>query len=152
MAAKMGKNVLSIDPYISNIYGLHRSINVGNHTHKISLIYNIISDKKNQKMVITKTKNQEKFIVAKDDKPSALKDVNSLTKPKDASEQDVYSILIDDLVDLLPKINTSNESAYRNLIMKIDRDSLERLAFSNAEKFFKKFKISVIFMEWKSIK
>jgi hypothetical protein len=148
MAAKMGKHVISVDPYISNIYSAHKSINKEKLNERITLIYNVISDKANQKMLASKTKTQIKFLAVN----KTIKDANYSLVKQNLSDNYLYTIVMDDLVDYLPKIGTSNELKFTDAIIKIDRESLEWLAFSNAQNLFNKLKISVVFMEWKSIK
>ena len=61
----------------------------------------------------------------------------------------VETILLDDIVDLLPKQSTTNQT-YTKAILKIDIEGVEPLAFEYCQRFFSSLDIRIIFMEWGS--
>ena len=58
----------------------------------------------------------------------------------------IETILIDDIVDYLPKRNDGTE--FRQAIMKVDIEGFEPFAFEHASLLFDRVDIRVVIMEW----
>lgn len=57
MAAKLGNRVLAVEPFEPNILRLHKAATIERLRHKITLIQNAISNKRNEIKMLQQTRN-----------------------------------------------------------------------------------------------
>lgn len=60
----------------------------------------------------------------------------------------VETILFDDIVKFIPKVNRFTNKTYTKGILKIDIEGFEPYAFQFSKKLFKLIDIQIVFMEW----
>jgi FkbM family methyltransferase len=144
-AAKMGRRVISVEPFHDNILRLHKAAKLENLTDNIMLFTNAISNKPNEIKKLTRNQNN---IGGQSLWP--LKDL-AINRSMNTS-QDKYlveTIRLDDLVKYLPVgINNASTNIRQKAIMKIDIEGFEPYAFQKASKLFDAVDICVMFMEW----
>jgi FkbM family methyltransferase len=138
-AAKLGKDVVAVEPFHDNILRIHKAAKTENITDKITLIKNGISNKRNIMELIADTKNVG---------GQYLKENLDLQKNQEENKKNyiVETILFDDMIKYFPK--RSNGKPYDKAIIKIDIEGFEVYAFEHANQFFKNFEVQMIFMEW----
>jgi FkbM family methyltransferase len=141
-AAKLGKDVVAVEPFHDNILRIHKAAKTENITDKITLIKNGISNKRNIMELIADSKNVG---------GQYLKENLDLQTNKDENKNNyiVETILFDDMIKYFPK--RSNGKPYDKAIIKIDIEGFEVYAFEHANRFFKNFEVQIIFMEWKMV-
>ena len=142
-AAKMGYNVLTVEPFYDNIMRIHKAAFNESFGNKITLITNAISNKKGEIKLLKKQMHNigGQSLIENKNKVFTKDDI----KPNDIdSKYFVETILFDDIVYNLPlkKDGTHHTSA----VMKIDIEAYEPYAFQHAAKLFQKLNILVIFM------
>ena len=107
-----------------------------NIQNKITLIKNGISDVKNKIMELEPV-----------DHNFGGQKLKLTNKSKDSSNKYlVETITFDDMIDFFPKQSTGER--YHKVIIKIDIEGFEALAFKNSRKFFKNFDVLAIYIEW----
>jgi FkbM family methyltransferase len=142
IAAKMGSNVLAVEPFYDSILRIHKGAIHSGVQHKILLIKNVISNIRNDvKMLRNIRRYGEQHV-----------DINDKTRYKRNKRNKylVETILFDDLLNYLPKYNKNQ--AYKKAIIKMDLEGLEPLALAHASKIFEHLDIPVIIMRWETIK
>jgi FkbM family methyltransferase len=145
-AAKMGHDVVAVEPFYDNILRLHKSVSQEKLEERITLITNAISSKRNEIKELYKNSINIGG-------QSLLPNKNLQFDRKDLEDGKnkylVETILFDDLVGYLPKNKSVEASnARRKALLKIDIEGFEPYAFLNASKLFDTIDIQVIFMEW----
>ncbi len=145
-AAKMGHNVLSVEPFHDNILRIHKAATYEHLQDKITLIKNGVSNKRNELKLLQK--------VSSNIGGQGLLEKHKKTMDKyDPFKYDkkylVETILMDDLVNFIPKLNNSN-STYKKAILKIDIEGYEPFAFLSSKTLFTQLDVRVIIMEWGS--
>jgi FkbM family methyltransferase len=141
-AAKIGRDVIAVEPFHDNILRIHKAAKTENIANKITLIKNGISNKRNMIM--------ELVADSKNIGGQYLKENTALQTSKDKSNNYiVQTILFDDMIDYFPK--RSDGSSYDKAIIKIDIEGFEVYAFEKSDTFFKNYKVQMIFMEWNKI-
>ena len=141
-AAKLGSDVISVEPFYENLIRLHKAVKLDRLESRIILIANAISNERNQVKLLQRVEsniggqslleNNHKFFVNRTE--SEMRENAYL----------VETILFDDLLEYLPK----NASPHRRkAIMKIDIEGFEPYAFQHAKNLFKTLDFQVIFME-----
>lgn len=143
-AARLGRKVISAEPFHDNILRLHKACNLENTCNKITLIKNAISDVRDRIMLLAKNDNNigGQSLMNFKDKQFTKDDF----KNPEYGRYLVRTILTDDLIDILP-LNDNNQP-YKKAIMKIDIETFEPYAFKNASNLFNKLEFLVIFMEF----
>ena len=133
-AAKMGNQVVSVEPFYDNILRIHKSSYLEKTAKKIILITNAISNTRNEyKLLSQQTSNIGGQSLYHNRDKKFEKDKNN--------KYLVRTILLDDIVHYLPK-------EYTKAILKIDIEGFEIYAFENAEVLFRRLDIRLVYMEW----
>ncbi|RMZ95584.1 hypothetical protein BpHYR1_050626 [Brachionus plicatilis] len=138
-AAKIGRDVLSIEPFYENIIRLHKAATIEKLAHRITLVANAVTNRANETKKLTYEKENiggQSLFIFKNEKV-------------DSSENGRYfvrTITLDDLVVYLPK--RSNGLKYKKAVLKIDIEGFELYVFENASILFDAVDIRAVFMEW----
>ncbi len=138
-AAKLGKDVLAVEPFHDNIIRIHKAALIENLSSRITLVKNIISNERN-KVVELKT--------------DSINIANRYSKkiPKNIKQKNVKymveTILFDDLLNHIPFKDKENKISYKEAIIKVDIQGFEIFAFEHSEMFFKSYKVIAIYMDW----
>lgn len=143
-AAKLGRKVLTIEPFYPNILRIHKAISIEKAQNKITLIQNAISNKRNELKKLYKNQRNvggQSLYPNKDD-----------TFIKDAKDEYlVETILLDDIIDHIPFRNVERKEKFQKAIIKIDIEGFEPFAFEHAQKLFTILDIEIVFMEWMNL-
>jgi FkbM family methyltransferase len=138
-AAKMGRDVVTVEPFYDNIIRIHKAATQENIQNKITLLKNALSNKRNEiKMLQPDSSNNGGQSLLQNKDKTFTKDENN--------KYLVETILFDDIIPYLPK-NAENKE-YKKAILKIDIEGFEPYAFQHADKLFKLLDIPIIYMEW----
>lgn len=129
----MGRDVLAVEPFYDNIIRFHKAVVVENLEQRIRLITNAISDERGQVLSLEKMEENigGQFI------ERSINGSNLRTYQKSDRLTNKYlveTILLDDLVDYLPKM--PNGQPYTKAMMKIDIEGYEPFALAQAQKMF----------------
>jgi FkbM family methyltransferase len=139
-AAKVGRDVLCVEPFEDNVLKLHKSVKLQNFETQITLINNVVTNKRNEtKNLYPQKKNYGNQMIDKT--------YNKNNSVSDDKNYLINSIVLDDLVNYLP-INKRTNQVYEKAIMKIDIESFEPVAFQSASVLLDAIDIRIIFMEW----
>ncbi|CAF0876752.1 unnamed protein product [Brachionus calyciflorus] len=139
LAAKLGKQVISVEPFYDNILRLHKGAKIESLTDRITLISNALSNRRNEIKRLTQENQNiggQSLMIFKNEKLNELKKDKFLVK----------TIILDDLVEFIPR--KSNGDKFKKAIFKIDIEGFEIYAFQNASKLFDSIDIRIVFMEW----
>ncbi len=139
-AAKLGKQVLALEPWQQNVIRIHKATKKENLENNIHLFRNVVFNKRKKWAHLEDRSNSTsaefmRYQVKFDDNNHG----NPLA---------IQTVLLDDLVDYLPK--RSDGSKYQKAIMRAGLNGLERFAFQNATKLFQAIDIKAIYMKWSS--
>jgi FkbM family methyltransferase len=136
-AAKLGRKVISVEPFYENFIRIQKAAQIENVTNNIILVANGISDKKGH---VYKLRKNVKNIGGQgiDD---TFNNVNNSLAYKLNNRYYFKSIEMNDLILALP-------DSFKEAILKIDIENYEIKAFKQAEKLFDRVKFHAIFMEW----
>jgi len=138
-AAKMGRDVLTVEPFFDNIIRIHKAATQENIQNKITLLKNALSNKRNEIKMLQpdSTNNGGQSLLQNKDKTFSKDENNKYL---------VETILFNDIIPYLPK-NAENKD-YKKAILKIDIEGFEPYAFQHAEKLFNLLEIPIVYMEW----
>ncbi len=140
-AAKLGRKVVTVEPFHDNILRIHKAAYLENTYSNITLIKNAISNKRNEfKLLAQNSKNIGG--------QSLLENKDKTFQKDESNKYLVETILFDDIVDYLPYKNDLTKEEYKKAILKIDIEGFEPFAFEHASLLFNKLDIRVIYMEW----
>ena len=144
-SSKLGRDVLSVEPFEDNILRLHKAVKLEGLENKITLLKNVVFNERN---IINR--------ISSDSWNSGNKriDKNFSIENNQIDANDKYmvnSIILNDLVDYIP-INKMTQKKYEKAIMKIDIEGFEAYAFQSARLLLNSIDIRVIFMEWMHVK
>ena len=131
--AKYGQHVYAVEPQLSTVMRLHKSVNLNGLRSKFTLIKNAVSNRRGTLRLYSDDENQGGSTVV-----SGL--VNA------TRQETVSTILFDDLLEVV------NSSSTDEVIIKIDIEGSEARAFTQSTKFFQQLKVRAIFMEWMTLK
>ena len=131
VVAKTGRPVVAVEPLMTNIIRLHKSVLLNNLTSNYILVRNAISDIRAPVEVMVKPKNV------------GATSIFSIFKSTKGKKETISTILMDDLLDAI---------TFKEAVMKIDIEGNEAKALVYAEKLFTHIKIHCIFMEWTFMK
>ena len=143
--AKLGRNVLTVEPFYDNILRIHKAANISNTSSRITLVTNAISNKRGEIKMLEPNKNN---IGAQ----GLVQNMNRVINIDQIDCKDprkryfVKTILFNDIVSYLPLNKDGNR--YEKAIMKIDIESFEPYAFQYADILFDTLDIRVVFMEF----
>ena len=127
--ARFGRRVVAVEPKLSTIKRLHKSVNLNRLADRYTLVTNAVSNARQTMTLRSDVINPG---------ASSLLD----NKPRFFHEETVETILMDDLLEVLPADITE-------IVMKIDVEGFEARAFANASKLLSSgVKIQAVFMEW----
>ncbi len=146
-AAKLGKQVVSIEPYEQNLLRIHKASLRENLNGKIILIKNVIFNKRNKIANLIK-KNVSIHLTNTREARYEIKISNdSIYSPSAISGSNfVKTILIDDFYNQIPK--RSDGAMFKNAIMRLNLNGLERFWIVNATKLFDTYDVRSIYMSW----
>jgi FkbM family methyltransferase len=133
-AARLGRDVVAVEPFHDNILRIHKAARAQNIQNKITLIKNGLSDNRNKKMRLS----QDMYNIG----GQSLSNVDNSINDK----YSVETILFDDMIDYFPK--KSNGQLYSKVIIKMDIEGFELRAFESSNEFFRTHEIFAIFIEW----
>lgn len=139
--AKIGREVIAVDPLTSNVQRMCNSIIDNRFGNKIKLVYNALSDKRGTVSLGKDDKNVGGTFVM--DRSNANKVEGSNLNGK--FSQDVITAKLDDLLNL-PGFN------FRKIIMKMDVEGYEGYVLNGGKKFFDSVDVQAVFMEWMWLK
>ena len=140
-AAKMGRKVVTVEPFYENILRIHKASYLEKTYDNILLIKNAISNIRNE---IKKLEPNSNNIGGQ----SLLENKDKIFEKDENNHYLVETILFDDIVPYLPYKNAITKEKYKQAILKIDIEGFEPFAFENATLLFDTLDIRVIFMEW----
>ena len=144
-AAKLGRKVLTVEPFYDNIIRIHKAAKSENLGNQITLVTNAISNVRGEIKLLKQESNNigGQSLVQNKNKAFTKNDI----KPNDPNAKYfVETILFDDIVDFLP-LNDDGKH-FKKAVLKIDIEAFEPYAFLNAEKLFNELEIPIVFMEW----
>ena len=140
-AAKLGRKVVTVEPFHDNIQRIHKAAYLEKTYSNIILIKNAISNKRN-----------EFKLLAKNDinigGQSLMENKDKIFQKNETNKYLVETILFDDVIEYLPYKDETTKEEYKKAILKIDIEGFEPFAFEHANLLFDKLDIRVIFMEW----
>jgi FkbM family methyltransferase len=140
-AAKLGKQVVSIEPYEQNILRIHKASAKENLSDKIILIKNIIFIKKN--IIANIFKKNSSIILSNTREPRY--EIKISNNPIEGSSF-VKTILFDDFYNQIPK--RPDGTLFKNIIMRLNANGMERIWLQNATKLFDSHDVKSIYMSW----
>ena len=141
----MNRKVVAVEPFIDNIYRIHKAAKLENVESNIVLIQNALWNRRNQ---MRELRPVDANIAAQRLTLNVLKNV----RPGGELNNNKYlveTILLDDLVEHLPL--RSDGSPFSRAIIKIDIEGHETFAFEKASKLFDRLDIIYIQMEWRHL-
>lgn len=148
LAARMGRDVLAVEPFNENVLRIHKASKLQNISDRITLITNFLSNKKGKMHLYHPNGDVSGKIGDFSHQEYENFDFN-MFKIKNKKEFLVKTIIFDDIIKYIPVKNGIN--SYRKAIMKLDLDGFEVLAIQNASLLFDHLEILVIYMEWGNI-
>lgn len=145
-AAKMGSQVVCIEPFYDNVIRIHKAALMEKLTDRITVIQNSLYHKRHEIKLLEEidTNIGGQGVVEFSDKKFNKED---LDKNKYLTE----TILFDDIVDHLP-IRKKDKSKYEKAIVKIDIEGVELLVLEHSDRFFSSIDVQIVFMEWGLLK
>ena len=123
-AAKLGWNVVAVEPNPETVKRLHKSVNLNNLQDQYLLVHNAVSDTRTKLTLFHEPKNFG---------------ASSIVWERSGEGPTVDTILFDDLLEVFP----ANDA-----VIKMDIEAAEPRALNQSRAFFKQVKVHVIFMEW----
>ncbi|XP_045158430.1 uncharacterized protein LOC123524350 [Mercenaria mercenaria] len=127
LAAHLGHRVVALDPNRANLRLLTKSLSLGGLRDKVTLIWNAISDVRENVTLTDIIGNIGATFV----EPGHVEDTDD--------EHKAFSITLDDLI---PRF------AGKNVFIKIDVETYELRTLQGGENFFKEVEVEYILMEW----
>ncbi|CAF0804697.1 unnamed protein product [Didymodactylos carnosus] len=139
LATQLDRQVLSIEPLYDSLIRLHKSIQLNNVEHLVTVIANAIGNKheKLQLNIVDKNIGGSYLSILDDMKVNAVQEREIVPKIL----ADVDTIVLDDLVDIYP-------SYFKRAILKLDIEGFEAYAFQNATILFNRTEIPAVYMEF----
>ncbi len=140
-AAKMGRDVIAIEPFFDNLLRIHKAAFLEKTHTKITLIYNAISNQQNEIKMLKKSNDNIGG--------QSLQNASShLINEKSNNKYLVNSIFFDDVLEVIKANEIKQGKVYKKAILKVDIEGHEIYALERAEKLFRAISIEIIFMEW----
>ncbi len=137
-AAKMGRKVVTVEPFYDNIIRIHKAATKAKVQDKITLVTNALSDKRNEIKRLNPVRNNIGG-------QSLLNEKNKKFSKNPSDKYLVETIHLDDLVEVIPR--RPDGSDYTDAILKMDIEGFEPFAFVHSKRLFEKLNINIIFME-----
>jgi FkbM family methyltransferase len=140
-AAKMGHDVIAIEPFFDNLLRIHKAAFIERTLSRITLVYNAISNRRNELKSLKKSVDNigGQFLE------------NLSVQGSNEEFTDKYltnTILFDDIVRVIQENERRTGKVYTKAVLKIDIEGHEIYAFEHAEKLFQAISIEMVFMEW----
>ena len=146
LATQYDRHVIAVEPLYDSLIRLHKSIQLNDVQHQVTLVANAIG---------TKHERLSLKIVDKNLGASYLSYLDELAPPKKQLENlveephgiapsvlaEIETITLDDLVSIYPLF-------FKRAILKMDIEGFEALAFANASLLFNRTEIPAIYMEF----
>lgn len=127
LAAQLGHAVIGLDPNKANLRLLTKSLSLGGIKKKVTLLWNAISDVRENVTLSDIIGNIGASFVEPGSKPNL------------DSDHKAYSITLDDLIVLLKG---------KQVFIKMDIETFELRALKGGKNFFKEVDVQYILMEW----
>lgn len=127
LAAQLGHRVTAVDPNRANLRLLTKSLSLGGLRNKVMLIWNAISDVRENVTLSDIVGNIGATFV------------ESGTSKEADDEHKAYSIILDDILPLF---------AGKKVFIKLDVETYELRALQGGDNFFKEVDVAYILMEW----
>jgi FkbM family methyltransferase len=140
-AAKMGRKVITIEPFHDNIQRIHKAATLEKITDNIILIKNAVSNKRND----IKKLNFDPVNIGGQ---GLLDHLNKTHVKNETDKYLVETIIFDDIIPYIPYMCDSNKEKFKKALIKIDIQGLEPYAFENAKLLFDSIDVRIILMEW----
>ncbi|XP_067660766.1 uncharacterized protein [Haliotis asinina] len=138
VAAMMGRDVVSIDPLVENVVRLCKTVQEGNVTSKVTILFSALSAKR--KLVTFKRLPNNIGGTHISDVREPITDVNV---DDDYNKNFINTVLLD---DILPFVNFSKA------FIKIDVEGHEYEALKEGRQFFANIDVFGVLMEWFQIR
>ena len=149
-AAKLGHDVITVEPFIDNILRIHKAAKLERTEHKIRVLKTALSNERNQlKMLRPLYKGAEQNNIGAKGLKMEKETIMLNELDEHSTKYLAITMLMDDLVDYLP---SSSSSFKLKGVMKIDIEGFESYAFEHAKVLFDKVEIQHVLMEWGNLK
>lgn len=135
--AKFGRQVIAVEPLSINLHRFCSSIKAGQFTEKITVIYNALSDKReNVSLGIDQRNIGGTFVVNN-------KNMNKVMGSAVGGQYSdiVMTAKLDDILNI-PGFN------FKKVIMKMDVEGYENYVLNGGQEFFNKVDVQAVLMEW----
>ena len=142
MSAKLNRKVIAFEPFIDNIYRIHKAAQLENLTNNIVLVQNAVSNKRNEVALMSK----KDLVMAAQ---GIFENKGKKFKRDSRDKYQVETIVLDDVIPYLPKRDDGTE--FERAAMKIDIEGFEPFAMQKASKLFDHLDVRIILMEWKNL-
>ena len=146
LATKYDRHVIAVEPLYDSLIRIHKSIQLNDVQHQVTLIANAIGMKHERLTLNVVDKNLGASYLSYLDelappgkKVETLVDEHHGVPPRVLAE--VETITLDDLVSIYPIY-------FKRAILKMDIEGFEAFAFRNASLLFNRTEISAIYMEF----
>ncbi|XP_050394343.1 uncharacterized protein LOC126812128 isoform X2 [Patella vulgata] len=126
LAAKMGHNVIAVEPVAENVRRFHKGVQLNNFQDSVNLLKNAMSNRHQNVSLSVNKSNQ-----------GGIKVIENVQEG-----ETIPTITLDDLLFVM----TPNEA-----IIKIDIEGYECKALSVSKQFFNTIHVPYIFMEWQQM-
>jgi len=135
--AKFGRQVISVEPLSINLHRFCSSIKAGKFQEKITIIYNALSDKRENVSLGIDRRNIGGTFVVNNKNMNKVKGSQVGGQYKDI----VMTAKLDDILKL-PGFN------FKKVIMKMDVEGYENYVLNGGEDFFNQVDVQAVLMEW----
>ncbi|CAF5194751.1 unnamed protein product, partial [Rotaria magnacalcarata] len=146
LATQYDRHVIAVEPLYDSLIRLHKSIQLNDVQHHVTLVANAIGIKHERLSLNIVDKNLgASYLSYLDELAPPVKKIENIVDeqhgipPRVLAEVD--TITLDDLVSIFPIF-------FKRAILKIDIEGFEALAFSNASLLFNRTEIPAIYMEF----
>ncbi|CAF3348050.1 unnamed protein product [Rotaria socialis] len=146
LATQYDRHVIAVEPLYDSLIRLHKSIQLNDVQHHVTLVANAIGIKHERLSLNIVDKNLgASYLSYLDELAPSVKKIENIVDqqhgfpPRVLAEVD--TITLDDLVSIFPIF-------FKRAILKIDIEGFEALAFSNASLLFNRTEIPAIYMEF----
>ena len=134
----MSRDVVAVEPFYDNIVRIHKAAKLEGIDDKITLVKNAVSNESN---IVMKLIQNDRNIGGQS---LDMNNKGNIQK-NDLDKYIVETILIDDLLEILPK--KSDGTIYKKGIMKMDIEGFEIYAIQSAKILFDILDIRFVYME-----
>ena len=142
LAASLGRKVLAVDANIESIRRLKRSAELGGYGRNVTVLHNLIYDKRGIYDVTIEQTNQANVRIVESNSGGAEKISSNTTKPAKCTmktKAKVKSILMNDLLKVVK---------FNHTILSLDLHGHEHKVFRFANKLFDQLDIPYVLVHW----